>query len=706
MGDSEQYILPPEVEAEIGNFYNMAFKKNDYQSPIYTDLKSIERHFSNKQLLSCGGMKHIYIVDDHRTARPIVMAELKKNGVVSQEDIEQFLREARITAALEHPNIVPIYDIGLNREGKPFFTMKFLRGESLKQIVRELLKANPGYVRRYSLNILLDIYLKVCEAVAFAHSCGIIHLDIKPDNIIIGNYGEVYLCDWGLAKLLDLSDAEQTAIPPLDENILNDITLYGIVKGTPGYMAPEQIHSRFGEKNKQTDIYALGALLYTILGFRQPFDGLKIDDIIEATLDYKLVPPKEMTSKEIPESLNAICMKAMAKDQKDRYGSVNGLISDIRSYQQGFATEAEEVTPLKALSLLLKRNKLLSMVILLVVVTGLLMAGVLGNMLERTKMKASRELELIRTKHKQEVKKSSQLAARKVEKMNVLINKYEKGLAKSEAEKNALIANFMSLPITKDLKVHLDAGDINNDGGTTNPADGATLSAWKSIEGRGLVFDQTGGATVPPTYTVSEATVNYKPVVTFSGQAGEWLANGDGNTKIVSGSTTTFFIVARLTTNDDAFSGIMAGWKKNDYPDYKQHEGFCIIDRPDTTDGISISSHGVSMTVVSINSPGVTDWMLLEVHSDGANIRVYREGELIDKKEQSNRSLGFEYLYLGARHEGRDGSDIAADSPHACQFAEIIMYARALSDKERERVGFYLQRKYGISGSYKLLSSE
>ncbi len=393
MQNDDIYILPPEAEGAIDNFYDMAFKEKDYQSPIYSDLKSIDQHFVNKQFLSSGGMKYIYTVDDQRTARPIVMAELKKDGFLSQEDIEQFLREARISASLEHPNIVPIYDIGLNREGKPFFTMKFLKGESLKQIIRELLKANPTYIRKYTLNILLDIFLKVCEAVSFAHSCGVVHLDIKPANIMIGNHGEVYLCDWGLAKLLDSSDVEHAGITPLDENIFNDMTLSGMVKGTPGFMAPEQIDDRFGQKNKQTDIYAIGALLYSILSLRKPFDGLKVDDVLNATLEYEITPPKDVTSREVSESLNSICMKAMEKEQSSRYDSVDSLITDIRSYQEGFATKAEEVTPFKALALLLKRNRLLSTMILLVVITGVVVGGVLGNMLEQSETIASEKLQ-------------------------------------------------------------------------------------------------------------------------------------------------------------------------------------------------------------------------------------------------------------------------------------------------------------------------
>ncbi len=391
MPEFHPYNLPSEFKPELLNYYQLACEEEargeevmteDLDSPIFSEIKADDQHYTDKHIHSMGGMKLICRVNDLRTGRPIAMAEMKKQGKCSPEEVEQFLREARITAALEHPNIVPIYDIGLNKQGKPFFTMKFMKDDSLKKVIRELVKANPFYTQKYTLNILLDIFLKVCDAVAFAHSCRVVHLDIKPGNVMIGQYGEVYICDWGLSKLLDSSREKYAGIAPLDETIMNEITLFGVVKGTPGFMAPEQINSKFGAKNEQTDIYALGALLYTMLVLKRPYSGMDVKQTLEATQRGTLMPPKDVGIREVPESLTAICMKAMARNQKDRYKSVDDMIADIRSYQEGFATEAENATPLKALKLYLKRNKLLISMILFLLVPAMVAIPVFINILE------------------------------------------------------------------------------------------------------------------------------------------------------------------------------------------------------------------------------------------------------------------------------------------------------------------------------------
>ncbi len=416
--------------AELQEFYHLAYSEESSQSPIYSDLKSIKQHFADKELYAMGGMKIVSRVRELRTDRQVAMAEMKKRGECTQEEIEQFLREARITAALDHPNIIPVYDIGLSKSGKPFFTMKFMRGESLKKIIRELLKANPAYTRKYTQNILLEIFLKVCEALAFAHSCGVVHLDIKPDNIILGSYGEVYICDWGIAKLLGSADEEQTGAGFLDQTILNDVTLSGTVKGTPGFMAPEQVNRRIGPKNMQTDIYAIGALLYAIMTFKKPFADLSVNEILASTMKGNLPQPKDIcTINVIPESLNAICMKAMARKQADRYNALDELIADVRSYQAGFATEAEEVSFSKSFGLLLKRNKLVGSVILFSFFTVAIVAGVFGRMLERKEQQGVQDISMLQKLQKQELAKMHQQSLRETRKLESDLQKRDKEIA-------------------------------------------------------------------------------------------------------------------------------------------------------------------------------------------------------------------------------------------------------------------------------------
>ncbi len=183
-------LLDHDLEAELVSYYNEiedgAVVEYQLSDEMKSELKSGNDSFADKSLHAEGGSKVVSKIKDLRTSRSVAIAELKMGFTEAQA--ERFLHEARITAALEHPNIVPIYDIGLNKYGKPFFTMKFLKDQSLRRVIKELRVNNPEYVNKYSLAILLDIFVKVCEAVSFAHSKGVVHLDLKPANIMIGDY--------------------------------------------------------------------------------------------------------------------------------------------------------------------------------------------------------------------------------------------------------------------------------------------------------------------------------------------------------------------------------------------------------------------------------------------------------------------------------------------------------------------------------------
>lgn len=377
----------PQFRQKLSQFYHLSDQLGDanYVSPIFNELQQKQPKFTQKRLLALGGMKKIFTVNDQKTSREIALAELKEDTHCSQEEIEQFLREARVTAALDHPNIVPVYDIGINIYGKPYFTMKFLRDESLHKVLKELRKANPYYVYKFPLPMLLEVFVKVCDALAFAHANGVVHLDIKPDNIMLGSYGEVYICDWGLAKILKSDEELPTATHQLDQTLLNHFTLSGTVKGTPGFMAPEQINPRFGQKNTKTDIYAIGALLYSILTLKKPFSGQSVKQMLENTVNGALISPAELrTVNEVPKALSAVCMKAMAVKQSDRYETLDLLIEDIRAYQNGFATAAENPHLFTGLALFVKRHKI-AVISTCVVLLSLFFLGLFfSNVLEET----------------------------------------------------------------------------------------------------------------------------------------------------------------------------------------------------------------------------------------------------------------------------------------------------------------------------------
>ena len=285
------------------------------------------------------------------------MAQLK--NLSERKDYEHFLSEAFLTATLEHPNIIPLYDTGLNDKLEPYFTMKLIEGKNLKEHISQ---AKNESLEAYTIQDLLDLFLKVCDAIAFAHSKNIIHLDIKPENIRLGHYGEVLVCDWGIAKIIEDDNYSHDSRIDLDPNIINDHTLDGTIKGTIGYMAPEQIDTSLASKNKQTDIYQLGGILYSLLTLKKPLTGATLEEAMNKTISGDIMPATQVKNPyfKIPEALNAVAMKALSTEQHLRYSSVPELREDILQWREGFATSAENASFLRSFFLLLKRHRVIA----------------------------------------------------------------------------------------------------------------------------------------------------------------------------------------------------------------------------------------------------------------------------------------------------------------------------------------------------------
>ena len=339
-----------------------------------------------------GGMGAILRAKDSSVGRTVAMKVLLDGADGADPTIlERFQREAQILGQLEHPNIVPMHDMGTNEQGRPFYTMKLVKGRTLQEVINGLRKGDSDTVRDFSLSQLLTVLQKVCDAVAYAHAKGVVHRDLKPDNVMIGKFGEVMVMDWGIAKVLGdrpptdaPAEAEGLAIPatvPTGDSVGADsaITLDGAVVGTPQYMAPEQAEGRLADVDPRTDIFSLGGILYSILALRPPTGGTTVDEIlskvrsgdITSPLIYNLAKRRKADGTEgaqaielvhcpdgeIPEALSAVAMKALALDQAGRYQTVADFQADITAYQTGFVTSAEEVTVWKQLKLLVLRHK-------------------------------------------------------------------------------------------------------------------------------------------------------------------------------------------------------------------------------------------------------------------------------------------------------------------------------------------------------------
>ena len=327
--------------------------ENFEQAPSLRDnLKSVEssERYDSKELLNEGAMKKIYKCKDLFTGREVAYASPKSNELAHTES---FLREANIAASLQHPNIIPIYDIGLNDE-EPYFTMKMIRGQSLDQIIFKSTDQPP-------LASLISHFIKICEAISFAHSRGVLHLDLKPQNIQISEYGEVLICDWGLAKVTDWSQAQE-------DNYLNEeafykadnlqTTLFGYIKGTPGYLSPEQAKGTAVKKTYSSDIYSLGAILYSILTKKVTVEGKDLEEMLNKTRRGEIVVPREI-DRSIPRALEAICLKALQVEEGERYSSVAEIIQDIERYIAGYAPMVEKVNLLQQILLVVRRKPIL-----------------------------------------------------------------------------------------------------------------------------------------------------------------------------------------------------------------------------------------------------------------------------------------------------------------------------------------------------------
>jgi serine/threonine protein kinase len=298
----------------------------------------------------------------------------------------RFIEEAQITGQLEHPNIVPVHELGTDGQKRVFFSMKMVRGRSLAQILEELRQPGSNAEREYTLSRLLNVLVSVCNALAYAHALGVIHRDLKPANIMVGDFGEVYVMDWGLAKVLKenepaaekvdaplatlASDGTETAVGSTKVVTSRqgeaELTMEGTVMGTPVYMPPEQANGQVRAIDRRSDIYALGAILYEILTLQTPVDkdgGFKA--VLFRVITGNIVPPAQRNPKrakegKIPLDLAAVAMKALAKDPDRRYQSMEALRRDIELFQEGRSVSAKEDTKREVFIKFVKRNQAFS----------------------------------------------------------------------------------------------------------------------------------------------------------------------------------------------------------------------------------------------------------------------------------------------------------------------------------------------------------
>jgi eukaryotic-like serine/threonine-protein kinase len=277
-------------------------------------------------LLGAGGMGEVQLCRDGHVGRDVAMKRVRSGGEA------RFLREARVQGQLEHPSIVPVYDLGRDPSGRVFFTMKRVRGHTLKQILAD---------GKQSQRKLLTAFSSVCLAVDFAHASGVVHRDLKPANVMLGDFGEVYLLDWGLAKLASVPDEPLGDEPTVSrEAAAPAATINGSVLGTPGYMAPEQARGEIDSVDARSDVFALGAILFEILAG----EPLVVRDVSATTDTGNVAKPDgpidarisvRCPDRDCPPELEAVCLRACEASREARLSSARALYEALERYLDG-----------------------------------------------------------------------------------------------------------------------------------------------------------------------------------------------------------------------------------------------------------------------------------------------------------------------------------------------------------------------------------
>jgi serine/threonine protein kinase len=317
-------------------------KKPQAHSSLLPEQLVMRTRYFGLQWFAKGGMGELCVARDESLGRNVAIKFIQPHLAAHEDSLRRFFNEAEITSRLDHPGVVPVYGLMQDGHSRPCYAMRLIEGESLSNAI----KAFHGRAGFESLEFrqLLQRFINICQTIAYAHSRGVIHRDVKPANVMLGKYGETLVIDWGLAKLL----ASDTLKEPNAETISAESsstaaeTVAGTMIGTPQYMSPEQAIGHVELIGPRSDVYSLGATLYSITTGNPPFDKADVDLLQKvASADF---PPPRKVKPNIPRPLEAICLKAMARDPDDRYASASELANEIERWLADEPVTAWQVT--------------------------------------------------------------------------------------------------------------------------------------------------------------------------------------------------------------------------------------------------------------------------------------------------------------------------------------------------------------------------
>lgn len=289
--------------------------------------KSLNDRLETGDEIGSGGMATVYSATDRALRNKVAKKVLHPRLTTSKRGLFLFVREARITAQLDHPHIVPVHNLSLDVDNRPYFTMKQVPGAPLTKLLSRIPKTD---LQRQHLTELLSVLLKVCDALAFAHSRGVLHCDIKPSNIMVGEYGQVYLMDWGIARVMDDSIPDVAPLEGIAETSIGLTS--GLAMGTPSYMSTEQATGNRNGLDERADVFALGAILYEALAGQPPYGGDSYEEVLKEAQEGKVRPPGLVHGFSIPPVLQYIAMKALHPDRQHRYRTVRHFQEELQRY--------------------------------------------------------------------------------------------------------------------------------------------------------------------------------------------------------------------------------------------------------------------------------------------------------------------------------------------------------------------------------------